>query len=68
MSARPCEVQALGRTWSRRLYDRVTRGHARHVCTREREFMQEHDGDHACRCGLTYAKSPTDNGPAPGAS
>jgi hypothetical protein len=39
----------------------VKYGHTKHVCIRTREFAQEHEGDHRCACGLTWAKQDTDN-------
>lgn len=61
MSDRPCEVWGLHRKWWGRLRDRLTCGHARHVCARVRPFSLEHDGEHECGCGKQYAKTATDN-------
>ena len=60
----PCEVQALGKSWKRRLRDRLVRLHALHECELDRPAFSDHDGDHRCRCGQTWAKQASDNGPA----
>lgn len=61
MGSRACEVWAVANDPLRRIRERVRYGHVKHVCTRSREFAQEHEGDHQCSCGITYPKGPTDN-------
>lgn len=61
MSVRECEVWGRGRTIGLRMIDLIRHGHSTHVCVRQRPFAQEHAGAHLCRCGVTYAKTETDN-------
>jgi hypothetical protein len=61
MEARQCDVWAIHKKFVGRMKDWFRYSHAKHVCVRVRNFAQEHEGDHKCSCGFTYAKGPTDN-------
>ena len=61
VGARTCDVWAVHNDGAKRLKEAVLYGHARHACVRERQFAQEHEGEHRCSCGLEWAKQDTDN-------
>jgi len=61
VGARPCEVWARHGKRTGRIRDLIRHGHVRHVCVRERQFAQEHEGDHRCACGFQYPKQDGDD-------
>lgn len=61
MSIRECEVWTIGKKRSRRIRDIIRYRHARHVCFKTRQFMQDHEGLHQCACGFRWKKQASDD-------
>jgi hypothetical protein len=51
-----CGVRMIAKLRRAQMYDALRYGHRQHECTRLRDFVAGHFGDHRCKCGKLWNK------------